>query len=44
MPVWGEEASKNTICDIMELTKRFTERMYEECVREILCTVTYMYF
>jgi len=32
----------DTICDIMELTKRFTERMYEECVREIVCMVTYM--
>ena len=34
----------DTIYDIMELAKRFTERMYEERVRKIPCTVTYMYF
>jgi hypothetical protein len=28
----------------MELAKHFTGRMYEECVREILCTFTYIYF
>jgi len=32
----------DTIYDIPELAKCFKERKYEECVRKIPCTVTYI--